>query len=74
MTPAERRDPHMINGSRRKRIAAGSGVRVQHVRALVKQFDQMRVMMRSMANGKMPDPQKLMQMSGQAPRPKVRRR
>jgi hypothetical protein len=44
------------------------------VRALVKQFDQMRVMMRSMANGKMPDPQKLMQMSGQAPRPKVRRR
>jgi signal recognition particle subunit SRP54 len=74
MTPAERRDPHLINGSRRKRIAAGSGVRVQHVRALVKQFDQMRVMMRSMANGKMPDPQKLMQMSGQAPRPKVRRR
>jgi signal recognition particle subunit SRP54 len=74
MTPAERADPHMINGSRRKRIAAGSGVRVQHVRALVKQFDQMRVMMRSMANGKMPDAQKLMQMSGQAPRPKVRRR
>jgi signal recognition particle subunit SRP54 len=74
MTPAERADPHLINGSRRKRIAAGSGVRVQHVRALVKQFDQMRVMMRSMANGKMPDPQKLMQMSGQAPRPKVRRR
>jgi len=32
---------------------------VQEVRALVKQFDQMRVMMRSMANGKMPDPQKL---------------
>jgi signal recognition particle subunit SRP54 len=74
MTAAERADPHIINGSRRKRIAAGSGVRVQHVRALVKQFDQMRVMMRSMANGKMPDPQKLMQMSGQAPRPKVRRR
>jgi signal recognition particle subunit SRP54 len=74
MTPAERADPHLINGSRRKRIAAGSGVRVQHVRALVKQFDQMRVMMRSMANGKMPDQQKLMQMSGQAPRPKVRRR
>jgi signal recognition particle subunit SRP54 len=74
MTPAERADPHLIKGRRRKRIADGSGTRVQEVRALVKQFDQMRVMMRSMANGKMPDPQKMMQMSGQAQRPKVRRR
>ncbi len=74
MTPAERRDPTLIKGKRRKRIADGSGTRVQEVRALVKQFDQMRVMMRSMANGKMPDPQKLMAMSGQAPRPKIRRR
>jgi signal recognition particle subunit SRP54 len=74
MTPAERHDPTLIKGKRRKRIADGSGTRVQEVRALVKQFDQMRVMMRAMANGKMPDPQKLMQMSGQAPRPKVRRR
>ncbi|HET9185442.1 MAG TPA: signal recognition particle protein [Solirubrobacterales bacterium] len=74
MTPAERADPHLIKGRRRKRIADGSGTRVQEVRALVKQFDQMRVMMRSMANGKMPDPQKLMRMSGQAPKPKVRRR
>ena len=74
MTPAERADPHLIKGRRRKRIADGSGTKVQEVRALVKQFDQMRVMMRSMANGKMPDPQKLMAMSGQAPRPKVRRR
>jgi len=74
MTPAERADPHLIKGSRRKRIANGSGTKVQHVNALVKQFDQMRVLMRSMANGKMPDPQKLMQMSGQAPRPKARRR
>ncbi len=74
MTPAERHDPHLIKGRRRKRIADGSGTKVQEVRALVKQFDQMRVMMRSMANGKMPDPQKLMAMSGQAPRPKVRRR
>jgi signal recognition particle subunit SRP54 len=74
MTPAERHDPTLIKGKRRKRIADGSGTRVQEVRALVKQFDQMRVMMRSMANGKMPDPQKLMQMSGQAPRPKIRRR
>jgi signal recognition particle subunit SRP54 len=75
MTPAERAEPHLIKGRRRKRIADGSGTKVQEVRALVKQFDQMRVMMRSMANGKMPDPQKLMAMSGQAPpRPKVRRR
>jgi signal recognition particle subunit SRP54 len=74
MTPQERANPGIIKGSRRKRIANGSGTRVQHVNQLVKQFDQMKVMMRSMTNGKMPDPQKLMQMSGQAPRPKVRRR
>jgi signal recognition particle subunit SRP54 len=74
MTKAERADPTLIKGRRRKRIADGSGTRVQEVRALVKQFDQMRVMMRSMANGKMPDPQKLMAMSGQAPKPKIRRR
>jgi signal recognition particle subunit SRP54 len=74
MTPAERHDPTLIKGRRRKRIADGSGTKVQEVRALVKQFDQMRVMMRSMANGKMPDPQKLMRMSGQAPKPKIRRR
>jgi signal recognition particle subunit SRP54 len=74
MTPSERADPHLIKGRRRKRIADGSGTKVQEVRALVKQFDQMRVMMRAMANGKMPDPQKLMAMSGQAPKPKIRRR
>jgi signal recognition particle subunit SRP54 len=74
MTPAERADPSLINGSRRKRIANGSGTRVQHVNQLVKQFDQMRVLMRSMANGKMPDPQQLAQLSGAAPRPKIRRR
>ncbi len=74
MTPAERAEPGMINGSRRKRIANGSGTRVQNVNQLVKQFDQMRVMMRSMANGKMPDAQQMAQLSGAAPRPKVRRR
>ncbi|HKA66925.1 MAG TPA: signal recognition particle protein [Solirubrobacterales bacterium] len=74
MTPAERANPGMINGSRRKRIANGSGTRVQHVNQLVKQFDQMRKMMRSMASGKMPDPQQLAQMSGGAQRPKMRRR
>jgi signal recognition particle subunit SRP54 len=74
MTPAERANPGMINGSRRKRIANGSGTRVQNVNQLVKQFDQMRKMMRSMTSGKMPDMQQLAQMSGAAPRPKVRRR
>ena len=74
MTPAERHDPTLIKGRRRKRIADGSGTKVQEVRALVKQFDQMRVMMRAMANGKMPDPQKMMAMTGQAPKPKIRRR
>lgn len=74
MTPGERANPATINGSRRKRIAVGSGTRVQHVNQLVKQFDQMRKMMRQMASGKMPDPQQLAQMGGGAPRPKVRRR
>jgi signal recognition particle subunit SRP54 len=74
MTPAERANPGMINGSRRKRIANGSGTKVQNVNALVKQFDQMRKMMRSMASGKMPDQQQLAQMTGAAPRPKIRRR
>jgi signal recognition particle subunit SRP54 len=74
MTPAERADPGLINGSRRKRIAAGSGTRVQHVKQLIKQFDQMRMMMRQMVSGKMPDPQQLAQMQGGAPRQKIRRR
>ena len=74
MTPAERANPDLINGSRRKRIANGSGTKVQQVKQLTKQFDQMRKMMRSMAGGKMPDMQQLAQMSGGAPRPKIRRR
>ncbi|HEX3239582.1 MAG TPA: signal recognition particle protein [Solirubrobacterales bacterium] len=75
MTPAERADPTLINGSRRKRIANGSGTRVQHVKQLIKQFDQMRVLMRSMANGKMPSEHQIAQMAGGGtPRPKVRRR
>jgi signal recognition particle subunit SRP54 len=74
MTPAERANPELINGSRRKRIANGSGTKVQQVKQLIKQFDQMRKMMRSMVGGKMPDMQQLAQMSGEAPRPKMRRR
>lgn len=46
MTKAERRDINLINGSRKKRIAAGSGTRVQDVNRLIKQFDQTRKMMK----------------------------
>ncbi|MET0126994.1 MAG: signal recognition particle protein [Solirubrobacterales bacterium] len=60
MTPAERANPQMIDGSRRKRIAQGSGTTVQAVNQLVKQFAQMRKMMSAMAKGKMPDPAQLM--------------
>jgi signal recognition particle subunit SRP54 len=60
MTPAERARPDMIDGSRRKRIARGSGTTVQAVNQLVKQFGQMRKMMAQLARGKMPDPQQLL--------------
>ncbi|HEX3511488.1 MAG TPA: signal recognition particle protein [Solirubrobacteraceae bacterium] len=55
MTEEERRSPDLINGSRRLRIARGSGTSVQHVNRLVKQFGQMRKMMRQLGRGKMPD-------------------
>jgi signal recognition particle subunit SRP54 len=55
MTPEERRRPDLIKGSRRLRIAKGSGTTVQAVNQLVKQFEQMRKLMKSMARGKMPD-------------------
>ena len=52
MTLQERNDPTVINGSRRRRIAAGSGMTVQDVNRLVKQFDQVRKLMKQMAGGK----------------------
>ncbi len=55
MTAEERRKPELINGSRRLRIARGSGTNVQQVNKLVKQFGQMRKMMRQVGKGKMPD-------------------
>src|ERR1700730_13203134 len=55
MTPEERRRPELINGARRLRIARGSGTTVQHVNRLVKQFAQMRKVMRQVGRGKMPD-------------------
>ena len=59
MTPEERARPRLIDGSRRKRIARGSGTTVQAVNQLVKQFGQMRKLMAQLAKGKMPDPQQL---------------
>ncbi len=55
MTPGERRRPEIINGSRRLRIARGSGTNVQQVNRLIKQFGQMRKVMRQVGRGKMPD-------------------
>ena len=54
MTPHERRVPHVIDGSRRKRIAAGSGTSVQQVNQLIEARRQMAKMMKSMGSGKMP--------------------
>jgi signal recognition particle subunit SRP54 len=60
MTPYERAHPTEINGSRRKRIALGSGTTVQAVNRLVKQFGQMNKLMKQLSEGKMPDAQSLM--------------
>jgi signal recognition particle subunit SRP54 len=52
MTPAERREPGIISGPRRLRIANGSGVTTADVNALLKDFESARKMMRTMAGGK----------------------
>ena len=52
MTPRERRNPGILNASRRKRIAAGSGTTVQDVNALIRQFEQAKDMMKRMTSGK----------------------
>jgi signal recognition particle subunit SRP54 len=52
MTPEERRNPKLINGSRRRRIADGSGTTVQDVNRLLKDFEQTKVMMKNMMKGK----------------------
>jgi len=52
MTPDEKKEPKIINGSRRKRIAAGSGTDIQEVNRLIKQFDETKKMMKMMKNGK----------------------
>lgn len=52
MTPKEREKPEIINASRRKRIASGSGMQVQDVNRLLKQFDEMKKMMKKFKNNK----------------------
>jgi len=54
MTPQERRTPSILNGSRRKRIARGSGTSVQEVNHLLKQFREMQRMMKLMKNRRGP--------------------
>ncbi|MFQ5555072.1 MAG: signal recognition particle protein [Acidimicrobiia bacterium] len=56
MTPEERHNPKMIKGSRRRRIAAGSGTRPQDVNAVLKQFSEAQKMMKAIAGGKSPIP------------------
>ena len=51
MTPEERQDPDVLNTSRRRRISAGSGLRIQDVNRMIKQFKQMRSMMNKVSNG-----------------------
>jgi signal recognition particle subunit SRP54 len=66
MTPQERRMPHLIDGSRRKRIAAGSGTTIQQVNQLISARKQMQKMMKQMKKGKMPGiPPELLQQAQQ---------
>ena len=51
MTPKERSDPSLLSGNRRKRLAAGSGTNIQEVNKLVKQFEDMRKMMKMFSGG-----------------------
>ena len=72
MTAGERRDHSVMNGSRRKRIASGSGASVVDVNRLLKQFTEMRRMLQMMGQGGMPGVGKGMKMprglrSGSAP-------
>ncbi len=64
MTPEERRRPELIKGSRRLRIAQGSGTNVQAVKQLIKQFESTRKIMRQVAQGRMPDLGALMRQGG----------
>ena len=53
MTPYERRNPDVLKNSRKLRISKGSGRSVEEINRLLKQFEQMKVMMKQMSNGNM---------------------
>jgi signal recognition particle subunit SRP54 len=53
MTPAERREPSILNAARRRRIARGSGTRLQDVNQLVKQFGELQKVMKQMSGGRL---------------------
>ena len=75
MTPHERRTPHLINGPRRRRIAAGSGTTIEDVNRLLQARKQMEKMMRAMGKGKLPAlPPELTGVTGAPPRRKRGRR
>ena len=75
MTPHERRVPHVIDGSRRKRIAAGSGTSVTQVNQLIEARKQMAKMMKAMGSGKMPSlPGTMAQAPSGKPRPSATRK
>ncbi|HEY8704548.1 MAG TPA: signal recognition particle protein [Gaiellaceae bacterium] len=75
MTPHERRVPHVIDGSRRKRIAAGSGTTVTQLNQLIEARKQMAKLMKSMGSGKMPSlPGTMAQAPNGKPRPSATRK
>lgn len=67
MTPAERRDPGILNGSRKRRVAAGSGRTIQEVNRLLRQFEEMRKMMKGLAGGGMKKKKGLLGKMGKFP-------
>ena len=68
MTPAERNDVALLDGSRRSRVARGSGTSIQDVNSLLKQFKEMQKMMKGMASGNMPNLPGMPSMSGMSGR------
>jgi signal recognition particle subunit SRP54 len=68
MTPAERNDVALLDGSRRSRVARGSGTSIQDVNTLLKQFKEMQKMMKGMASGAMPNLPGMPNMGGMSPR------
>jgi signal recognition particle subunit SRP54 len=51
MTPQERRNPQILNSSRKRRVAKGSGTSIQQVNQLIKQFDEMKKMFKDLTGG-----------------------